>query len=141
MAILEIRDLATIEYLNEASLSSDARKYLLKLYGKNGERDNFYQWQKQAYDKCLETYSCIGCGECGSSHPFFKYSLFELVAKSIKDIESGQLFDIQITLFDFGVHHCMTDCYTALYSDEKQRNKTHRFRLENCTLCHSSTLN
>jgi ferredoxin len=92
MVTLEPRDLATIEYLNEAPISNEVKDYLLKVYGKSGERDSLYQWQEKEYEKCLKIYrGCIGCGECGGGHPYFEESLLGLITHAIKDIESGRL--------------------------------------------------
>ena len=92
MAVMEKRDLAGLEYLNETALDAATKDYLFRVYGRGGRRESYYQWQEKQYEMCLRHYSrFIGCGECGGGHPFFQDSLLEQIVRDIRDIRCGRL--------------------------------------------------
>jgi hypothetical protein len=92
MVILEQRDLATVEFLNEETLSKELKDYLLREFGQDGERTKWMRHTEKEYEKCLKRYGrCLGCGGCGPDHPYLQQSLLGLITCAIADADAGRL--------------------------------------------------
>jgi hypothetical protein len=90
--ILEERDLAALENLYEAPFTEELKGYLLREFGRDGERANWVSHVKREYEKCLKRHSCcLCCGQCGVEHPYLQQSPLELITKAIVAVATNRL--------------------------------------------------
>jgi len=92
LATIDEADLNLIEQLAEQTLDDDARRLLLSLFGKDGERVRRERQSSALYDACMEHYGrCWGCGECGAGQLLLCESLLHLISYTIDSIGSGRM--------------------------------------------------